>query len=160
MKHLENRRFPLFVETKGRKVLVIGGGKIATRRVNTLCQFDFEIDVLSPKISEEIKEKVNEGRVNHIEANYDDQYVSGYFIVTPCTDNSEVNKKAGEFAKKTGAFVSVADDQSLCDFFFPAIAVNDDITVGIAGSGKKHKTTRKAATKIRELVVSKAYEEE
>lgn len=50
--------FPLFVDLEGRQVLVVGGGKIAMRRVRTLLEFGCEITVVSPEVCEELREKV------------------------------------------------------------------------------------------------------
>lgn len=50
--------FPLFVDLEGRQVLVVGGGKIAARRVRTLLEFGCEITVISPEVCEELREKV------------------------------------------------------------------------------------------------------
>lgn len=50
--------FPLFVDLEGRQVLVVGGGKIAVRRVRTLLEFGCEITVVSPEVCEELREKV------------------------------------------------------------------------------------------------------
>ena len=53
--------------------------------------------------------------------------------------------------------MSVCDRREECTFFFPAVAVNDEVTVGIVGSGKTHRVTRKTAVRLREIVERKAY---
>ena len=48
--------FPLFVNLEGRRVLVVGGGKIAARRIRTLLEFGCEITVVAPEVGEELLE--------------------------------------------------------------------------------------------------------
>lgn len=154
---LENRHFPVFIDSRDQKVLVVGGGNIATRRIKTLENFDFDITVVSPEVTPYIRDLVDKGRAVWIEDTYSDDYIESQAIVLACTDDREANRKAGERAKAVSALVSVCDVKEECNFYFPAIAVNDELTVGITGSGESHRTISKAAAWLRNAVVNKLY---
>ena len=154
---MENRVFPVFVPSDGKKVIVFGGGKIASRRVRSLMEFDFDVTVVSSSITEEIRDFADAGRLTYIEGRYRPSYIDDQFMVIACTDDREVNRSIGFIAKEHGCLVSVCDSKEECNFFFPAIAVNDEVTAGIVGSGKTHHITKRAAAEVRKIIEGKAY---
>lgn len=145
--------FPLFINSNNKKVLVIGAGKIAKRRIMTLAQFNFEITVVASDILLELIEFLREHpEITYINDNYDEKYITDQFIVLATTDNREVNQQIGIDAKAKNIFVSVCDAKEECEFLFPAIAVNDTIVAGITSEGKDHHDVRKTARNIREVL--------
>ncbi len=154
---MENRVFPVFVPSDGKKTIVFGGGKIATRRVRSLMEFDFDVTVVSSSITDEIRDFADAGRLTYIEDRYHPSYIDGQFMVIACTDDREVNRSIGLIAKEQGLLVSVCDSKEECNFFFPAIAVNDEVTAGVVGSGKTHHITKRAAAEVRKIIEGKAY---
>lgn len=141
--------FPLFISAKGKKALLVGGGKIASRRVETLLKFPFEITVVSPNISAELERAFLDGRINWTKSEFYDEHINGFDIVIAATDSRAVNHHIGEISKAKKIFVSVADCAKECDFYFPAVVVCDDITFGITGNGKNHTAVKNAAQKLR-----------
>ncbi|SCK00795.1 Precorrin-2 dehydrogenase [uncultured Eubacterium sp.] len=154
---MENRVFPVFVPSDGKKVIIFGGGKIASRRVKSLMEFDFDVTVVSSSITEEIEKFADAGKLTYIDDRYAPAYIDDQFMVIACTDNREVNRSIGFIAKEQGCLVSVCDRLEECNFFFPAIAVNDEVTAGIVGSGKTHHITKRAAAEVRKIIEGKAY---
>lgn len=144
--------FPLFLPTAGKKVLVVGGGTIATRRVRTLCRFDWQVTVIAPELTEEAQSLAREGRILWEKREFRSEDVEGMFLVVAATDCREVNHLAGEAAKQQGIFVSVADSREECTFFFPAIAENNYVVAGIAGDGSSHRETARSAEKVRKAL--------
>lgn len=154
---MENRNFPLFVPSDGRAVIVFGGGKIASRRVKSLMEFDFDVTVVSSSITEEIKGFVEDGRITWLKERYRAQHIHSQFMVLACTNDRETNRAIGEAAKGKNLLVSVCDSKEECNFFFPAIALNDEVTLGLVGSGKTHHITKRAAAEVRKIIEGKAY---
>ena len=154
---MEHRYFPVFVPTEGRKAVVFGGGSIAGRRVKTLMEFDFDVTVVAPEISAEIRAFGEAGRLRLVADRYDPAYLDGCYIAIACTDQRQVNRAIGEAARGRGCLVSVCDNREECNFYFPAVAVNDQVTAGLAGDGSSHGVTRRAAAAVREIIERKAY---
>lgn len=144
--------FPMFVSSKGKKALVIGGGKIAARRISTLLNFEFEITVVAPSISEEIRQFADDGFITHIHREFVDEDLAGKFLVVAATDKREVNKYIGKKAKELGAYVSVADVKEECNFYFPAVIIKDEVVVGVTGGGKSHKKVKDISNAIRKVL--------
>ena len=144
------RYFPIFGSLKQKKVVVIGGGTIAARRVETLLLFGCEITIISPNVNEIIKEMILkypdfiwEQRM------YQQGDCAGAFLVVAATNCREVNWKVGQECRRNGIFVSVADRKEESSFYFPAIAANGAMVVGITSSGTDHRQTAQAAQEIR-----------
>lgn len=145
----KHENFPLFVRTSGKKVLVIGCGTIATRRIKTLAKFNFEIHVMGENPTEEVLNLASAGEISLQVRHFQQEDLSlidkSFFMVVSATGDRYVNKIVGEKASGEGVFHSIADAGEECDFYFPAIREKDNIVLGIAGDGSNHKKTRQVA---------------
>ncbi|MGC2872836.1 bifunctional precorrin-2 dehydrogenase/sirohydrochlorin ferrochelatase [Ihubacter sp. mB4P-1] len=154
---MNNRYFPMFIPSAGKTALVAGGGKIASRRVESLLQFDFTIVVVSPTVNQQLKQLAEAGRVQWIRDTYHSSYLADADLATACTDDRAVNRQIGADARGRNIPVSVCDCKEECTFYFPAVAASDEVTCGIVGTGRDHRITKRAAAAIRELITRKAY---
>lgn len=127
--------FPLFVELKGKKCIVVGGGNVATRKIDTLLKFDADITVISPEASERINELDSKGKIKLIRKEYSMEDIEGAFMVIAATSDSCLNSKIWEDCVKKGAFVNVADNPEKCTFVFPSIVKRGNMVLGISTSG-------------------------
>lgn len=141
--------FPLFLPAAGKTVLVVGGGEIASRRIKTLCRFDWKVRVVSPEATGEVRALAEKGRISWVKRTFRSGDTEGAFLAVAATDSREVNRLVGQDARENGAYVSVADSMEECGFYFPAIAENRFVVAGIAGDGTSHRETSKAAAKVR-----------
>ena len=142
---MKKRYFPIFIDLSEKKIVVVGGGVIATRRVNTLLQFTQSVTVVAPEISEELHEFVEKEQVIWVQAEYNTiacaEIIAEADMVLSATNqpvvNHQVRSDCENIMEKTGRhiLVNVADDKSLCDFYFPSIVQQDEITVGINSGG-------------------------
>lgn len=145
----KHNHFPLFVETQNKLVLVVGGGKIALRRIKTLCKFDLKILVIAKEAVDEIKLLAKNNSITLHEREFVIADIDGAFMVVCTTNDRKLNHTIGNLAKSLGLFVSVADCKDECNFFFPAIAENGSTIIGIVGDGNNHHEVSKIAKKIR-----------
>lgn len=144
--------FPMFVNLSGKKVLVVGGGRIALRRVESLLPFGASVRVVAPDICEGMGKLCRSGRIDHLERRFEAGDVEWADIVLAATDDRAVNRLVWESAKKNNLPVNVADDKELCDFYFPALAMNEDLVVGVSSGGEDPARTKAARMKIEEIV--------
>lgn len=150
----KNEFFPLFVSSKDAQVLVIGGGKIATRRVLALLKFQFEITVLSPSISDELNRLSENNMIKYIDKKFQDTEISlqQYDYVIAATNDRAVNNQVGELAEKMSIHVNVVDKKEQCSFYFPAVITKGDTVIGVTCDGKSHSKTKHIASQIREII--------
>lgn len=158
---MDNRFFPLFIPTKDKKVVVFGGGNIGARRVETLLKFDFEVILVSRSLSPKILELRENSSLEIVQVDLEtidiEKFLEAAFLVVAATNNRDINKRIGEISKEHNILVSVCDAKEECDFFFPAVAVNDKLTMGLVGDGNSHHETSKAAKRLRKIIEDKDY---
>lgn len=142
--------FPMFIDMTGKKVLVIGGGTIATRRILTLLKFECNIRVISPEISDELKELFQQKKIRWEKKCYSYGDIESVFLVIGGTDNRQINHTVYVEAKEKGCLVNVIDCKEECDFYFPAVIMRENIVIGVTASGKNHKKAKETADWIRE----------
>ena len=148
--------FPLFVDMKGRKVLIIGGGNVAERRLRTLVEFGAEITVISPECSDNIRLAALCGIVNLSERRYESGDIVNLrpLFVIAATNDRQTNQRIMLEATDLGIPVSVADNREECTCYFPAIAENDKYIAGLVSKDGDHKGVRQMAERIRTVVNS------
>ena len=139
--------YPIFVEARGRRVIVIGGGHVGAQKVRGLLHAEAGITVVSPTLLPELEEHLAAGRITHIareyrEADLDD----GYEFIMVATDDGAINGEVAAAAKKRGIWVNAADDPKNCDFILPAVVRKGKITLAASTSG----TSPALARRLRE----------
>lgn len=152
MKKNEMGYFPLFMDISNKKVVVVGGGTIATRRVETLCQFCEQITVVAPEVSTELEELEQQGKITLHRRKYKREDIYDAWMVLAATDCHTLNDEIYSVAKCLGALVNVASDRNKCDFHFPGIIKKDPYVVGVNASGKDHKGAARLKKAIREAM--------
>lgn len=143
------KHFPLFICAYNKKVLIVGGGKIATRRLKTLLNFDFNIVVVSKTITNEIEKICCDNNILFIKDSYNINYIENCFMVLACTNDAVCQKQIVDDCKNNNIFVNSCSDKNDCDFFFPSIHTSNYTTVGIVGNGDDHHRTKQVANKIK-----------
>lgn len=139
-------RFPLFLDLTDKTVVLVGGGTIAARRIASLRQFGCRIVVISPTLS------CSSDGLTWRQRQYRPGDLDGAFLAVAATDDRAVNRAVGEEARARGIFVSVADCEAECSFYFPAVCTGEDLIAGIVSSGKDHHKTARAAREIRKVL--------
>lgn len=157
---MKNKRFfPMFVDLSDKKIVVVGGGNIATRRIKTLLQFTRNITAVAPKTTMELHELGKAGFVNLINRLVKRSDFTMAFMVIAATNDWKLNDEIYRVCKEEGIYVNVADDKSKCDFYFPGIYMQDEVVVGITASGLNHKKARKVRVAIQEAMEASDNEE-
>ena len=143
---LEEYRFPLFVDLKGKKVVVVGGGNIAMRRIGVLLRFGADVTVIAPE-AQPLPENVT-----WLRRPYEKGDLRGALIATACTDSRDVNFAVGQEARELGIFASICDSKNESSFYFPAICTGDGLVAGVVSKGVEHHKTARAAREIRKVL--------
>ena len=136
-------KFPLFIDLTGKKVVLIGGGTIAARRIATLRLFGCEIEVVAPEL------KCSPEGLHWKQRAYRSGDLEGACLAIAATDSRQVNHQVGVDAGRLGIPVSVADCEGECTFYFPAVCTGENLIAGVVSGGKDHHRTARAAKAIR-----------
>jgi precorrin-2 dehydrogenase/sirohydrochlorin ferrochelatase/precorrin-6A/cobalt-precorrin-6A reductase len=149
--------FPVFQNISGKRVLVVGGGNIALRRVKTLLRFDCTIEIISPELHDELAElaAANPDSIRLTRRSFEGGDCSADFVLAAANDR-EVNHRISLECREKGIPVSVADCKEDSTFFFPAVIVSDKIVAGVSSGGEDHRMAADAAKIIRQALNGKA----
>lgn len=142
MKSDEKKFFPLFVDLTEKKVVVIGAGKIAARRIRTLLSFTGKVTVIAPEAEEEILQLFAKQKLEYRKKEYEARDLLGADLVFAATDSEKVNEDVYRGCKEAKIPVNVASNQNFCDFHFPGIIEYEGVVLGFNGAGKDHKKVR------------------
>lgn len=144
--------FPLFMDISEKKIVVVGAGKIAARRVKVLAEFCGQITVVAPRIDPEIEELERQGKLRLIRRAYQREDIYDAWMVLAATDDHRLNEEIYSVAKCLGALVNTASNQTKCDFHFPGIIKREPYVVGINAGGKNHKGAAALTKKLLDVM--------
>lgn len=141
--------FPMFINFINKKILVVGAGKIASRRIQTLMQFNCRLKVVAKMANSNVVQANECGKLELLLKEYEELDLEGIDVVIAATDDRVVNHKIYENCKKHGIMVNIADCKEECDFYFPGVIRLGNITVGVTAEGKDHSMAKEVTGKIR-----------
>ncbi|MBR6115493.1 MAG: bifunctional precorrin-2 dehydrogenase/sirohydrochlorin ferrochelatase [Oscillospiraceae bacterium] len=153
MKPMEDRLFfPLFVDLSEKTVLVVGGGKIASRRTETLLPFAGHITVTAPETTQTIADLAEAGRIELRRRAFADTDIEEADIVLCATGDEAADRHVFTLCRERGVLVNLASDREKCDFYFPGIARRGSVVVGVTAGGTDHRAARETTEAIRRLL--------
>ncbi|MDI6827283.1 MAG: bifunctional precorrin-2 dehydrogenase/sirohydrochlorin ferrochelatase [Armatimonadota bacterium] len=128
--------YPINLDLKNKKCIVIGGGMVAERKAISLLEFGARVLLIAPELTPALRQLAEKKVVEHIPAEYQPGMLEGAFLVIAATDSNFVNKSVSEEAKRLGVLVNVVDAPELCTFFVPAFVKRGDLIISVSTSGK------------------------
>lgn len=131
--------FPLFINFKNRNCLVIGGGNIALRKIETLLSYGAKVEVIAPKIKDEIKKIDKNLQLKIVEREYKKEDLENRFLVVAGTDNEAVNLKIVEECEKREILVNNITCKKNMSARFCAVLEKEEYILGISGKGDPKK---------------------
>tara|TARA_B100000035_G_scaffold173954_1_gene148415 strand:- start:456 stop:1079 length:624 start_codon:yes stop_codon:yes gene_type:complete len=147
--------YPIYLDVKDKKCIIVGGGKVAYRKVCSLKEAGAEVVVVSPETCPEI---ANEEGLTLVKNDYDESILDGALLVIAATDNDAVNKKAALDARKRNIIVNVVDRPELCSFIVPSTINRGDLCISISTGGASPAVAKSVREEL-EVVFGSEYEE-
>ena len=135
--------YPLFVDLQGKKAVVVGGGKVAERKVISLFESGAKVTVISPDITRELFKLKGKKVFTHIEREYQKGDLKDAFVVIAATSSKTVNQKISQEAP---FLVNIVDDPESCNFIVPSVIRRSPLILAISTQGSSpafSKTIRK-----------------
>lgn len=139
--------FPMMIDMKGKKVLVVGGGHVASRRAETLLRCGAEIIAVSPEFAPEFPE----GTQRITRKFSPDDFNFKPSLVIAATNDRSVNHTIHLMARKSSIPVNVADCQEECDFFFPSLVNSGAVAASVCTAGTSSSLARKLSDRLRKV---------
>ena len=129
-------RYPIHLALEGGRVLMVGGGAIAARRIKRLLEAGARVRVVSPALSETLGELRDRGAVEHAPRGFEPADLEAVIMAFAATDDAVVNRQVADEARRRGILVNVADDPLACDFTLPACVVRGSLVVSVSTNAR------------------------
>ena len=142
--------FPAFLNLRDKKCIVVGGGKVALRKVKMLLYCKADVKVISPALHPDLARLVKKKALCRISREYQPGDLEGAVIVIAATNVKKVNDRVTQEAKRSGALVNVVDDPGPSDFIIPSFFRRKDLTIAVSTAGKSPALARKIRTILEE----------
>jgi len=127
--------YPVFLQLENKIALVVGGGKVAQRKVETLLRYGASIHIVSKVLTDKLKQLIEINKVRLLGEEMREEFLDGAFIVIAATDDKELNSKVSESARKRGLLVNAVDQPADCNFIVPSIVRKGALSIAISTSG-------------------------
>ena len=148
------KHFPIFVSIQNKPCVVIGGGPVASRKIGNLLDAGAQITVVSPKIIEEIQERVAAKSITYQARVYSESDLDGAFLVFAATDNREVNSSIAALATSREQLVNVADEPEECTFVLPSVLDRSPVLIAVSTGGASPVLARQLRIQLETLIPS------
>lgn len=143
---------PIFMNITNHLCVVIGGGEVASRKVSTLLKANAAITLYAPAICSELQTLAKSGKINYVNANFDERQIAGARLVVAATDDEAVNVAVSVAAKAQNIPVNVVDSPALCTFTMASIVERSPIVIAISSEGNAPVLARYIRTKIETML--------
>jgi len=127
--------YPIHLDINGQNCLVVGGGAVGQRKVNTLLGCGAAVTVVSPEVEPRIEQMAEEGRIKLERRTYTTSDLDGKFLVIGATDDNALNRKISWDAGRKKMLCNIADVPDACNFILPSIVHRGDLIIAISTSG-------------------------
>ncbi|MFB3854756.1 MAG: bifunctional precorrin-2 dehydrogenase/sirohydrochlorin ferrochelatase [Vicinamibacterales bacterium] len=139
---------PIFLRLAGRRVVVVGGGAVAERKVRALMDTEADVLVVSPRATPFLQQLASEGRVRWEARPYRPGDLEGAALVYAAAGEAEVNASVRKEAQARGTLINAADDPVSCDFFVPAIVRRGNLTIAVSTDGASPALAKRIREKL------------
>jgi precorrin-2 dehydrogenase/sirohydrochlorin ferrochelatase len=127
--------FPMFYDFNKKNILVVGGGYIATEKLEKLVEFTKEITVIAKDVSLEANEIIKANCLSLYNRAYRVGDIDSFDIVIVATDDISLQESIYKESRGKDILVNAVDNSEFCDFIFPSFIKRGDLTVAISTSG-------------------------
>lgn len=127
--------FPMSVDMKDRKVLVVGGGTIAAQKLEKLLDFTTDITVISLEVKKYVQSLIEAHALEFYERAYSTGDIEGFDIVIIATDTLALHREIYEESREKGILINSVDNTDYCDFIFSSYVKKGDLTITFSTGG-------------------------
>jgi precorrin-2 dehydrogenase/sirohydrochlorin ferrochelatase len=144
--------YPLLLDLEGRAVLVVGGGLVAERKVESLIEAGASVTVVAPKVTPALDGLSDSKSIRIRKRRFEENDLEGALLVITATDDARVQEQVAEEARKRNVLVNTVDQPRLCDFIVPAVVRRGDVLLAISTSGKSPALAAALRAKVEKVI--------
>jgi precorrin-2 dehydrogenase/sirohydrochlorin ferrochelatase len=127
--------YPVNLDIRNRRCLVVGGGNVATRKVNTLLECGAMVTVVALEVTDPLVDLAGDKKITLKRRHYQSADLNGMFLIIAATDREEINWRIHSDAERIGKLCNVVDRPESCNFILPSVVNRGDLIIAISTSG-------------------------
>ena len=127
--------FPAFLKLDGMEILIVGGGTIATEKVEKLLDFTDKITIIAPQLSDTMQMYIQTHKLGYHDRVYHEGDIRSFGVVIIAVDDIPLQAKIFQESRAYRCFCNAVDSVDYCDFIFPSYVKRENLTVAISTSG-------------------------
>lgn len=140
--------YPILVDLTGRKVLVVGGGAVALRKIESLLECSAVVLLVSMDVDPALREYIDAGKVKYLGTRFNEEQIDDVFMVIAATDDSNLNRLVSRAAEERNILVNAVDQPDDCNFIVPAVVRKGDLLIAVSTSGRSPAMAAKIRKKL------------
>jgi precorrin-2 dehydrogenase / sirohydrochlorin ferrochelatase len=142
------RYFPVFLDLKEKRCIVVGGGAVAERKVKNLLKAGARVKVISPELTAPLSRLRDEKKISHLSRSYRRKDLKGALLAIAATNDRTINERVFREATANRIPVNVVDDPAHSSFIVPSIVHKKDLLVAVSTSGRSPALARLLRQKL------------
>ena len=150
---MDHHYYPAFIDLRGKQCIVVGGGKVAERKVAALLRSGAKVTVISPFVTGVLADYSKRKRIKHVKRKYRKGDLEDAFIVIAATSDGRVNQ---EVSLDAPCLLNVVDAPELANFIVPSVIKRGLLALAVSTSGSSP-ALAKSIRKELELLYSKEF---
>ncbi len=140
--------YPILIRLEGKKVVVVGGGVVAQRKVDTLLAYRADVHLISRELTPKLHQYLEKKKIKLCGHEFDESHLDGAFVVIAATDDPLLNRQVSERASARGLLINAVDQPADCNFIVPSILRRGDLLIAVSTSGKSPAFAKKVREEL------------
>lgn len=141
---------PIAMELEGRRVIVVGGGKVALQKIRNFLDAGAAVHVIAPFLDPEVKDLYEERRITWEKKQVSEEDIDDAALVVSATDKKEINELVSRASRDKRIAVNVVDQPAISDFISPAVVRADKAIIAVYTDGKDPMLSRDIKNYLKE----------
>ena len=143
--------FPAFLDLRGRRCLVVGGGEVGQRKTRTLLECGAHVTVVSPAVTPGLAALAAGGRIEHRARAFRRSDLRGRALAVAATGDSRVDEAVAAVARRSRVLVNVVDRPNHCDFILPSVLRRGELQIAVSTGGRSPALAREIRRRLEGL---------
>jgi precorrin-2 dehydrogenase/sirohydrochlorin ferrochelatase len=147
-------KYPIFLELKASKIVIIGAGTVAYRKIQSLIQTGARFVVVAKKFHPSFKTFDKNPAIELIKSKYKRTYLSKAALVISATDDKHLNRQIYDDCRDLDILCNTVDQPEFCDFYMPAVIKRDNLQIAISTSGRCPGYSRSLKSQLEQIITN------
>jgi len=143
-----SRFYPILADLQGKKALVVGGGKVAQRKIETLLDHRACVQVVARDLMPALEELRKDKKIEYLGEDFSEAFLERVFLVFAATDDASLNRRVSRAAQQRGLLVNAVDQPADCNFIVPSVLSRGELLIAVSTSGKSPAFARKVRIEL------------